>query len=229
MDKDKFSDVYGEPKAELDDKALGEEPKKLKMSLKWTGLVFLCYWFTMAFFIGLLGLEKAHFGSTVNALIYVILLPMFFDFSDYSKFKVKTVFLGLLAVIANAVAWYGVQQAFDINELQEVAEKIKTIQGWERAVAFLGTALLIPACEEIIFRKGLFKSLKSYMPLWAALLISSVLFSAIHFSLLYFVPLAILGFIFAYSYEKTKSLWVPILLHAFNNGMTLIDLWWDVF
>ena len=228
MQKENKTDDSQMAQADLGDQQVYKA--KIKFTILSSLGVFLCYFFTMAFMVGLCGgVEKAHFGSTLNAALYVVFLPFFFEFGDFKSFKAKYLFLGILAVIATAFSWYGIQQALGIDQLQDVAERIKAIEGSERIIAFVGTALFVPAIEEMLFRRGLFVSLKEKMPLWGALVLSSVVFAAVHFSLLYFIPLAVLGFIFAYFYEKSKSLWVPILLHAFNNGLTLIDLWWDLF
>ena len=48
---------------------------------------------------------------------------------------------------------------------------------------------------------------------------SAVIFSAIHFELDKFVPLLILGIALAMLFQKTRSLWPCIILHAINNSL----------
>lgn len=46
-----------------------------------------------------------------------------------------------------------------------------------------------------------------------------MLFSAFHVDLYAFVPL--LGWLLAYVYERTQSLWTPVMLHVCNNALSL--------
>ena len=83
-----------------------------------------------------------------------------------------------------------------------------------------------PLAEEIAFRGLLYGGLRKKMPMIPAALVGGVFFGLLHFSTGWSaVPVLIfLGVIFAVLYEKTKSIWPPILLHAVNNGFALVVL-----
>jgi len=55
-------------------------------------------------------------------------------------------------------------------------------------------------------------------------LLSGLLFGAIHLQFFKLVQLAILGVILALLFEKTRSLWPPIILHAVNNSLAFAYL-----
>lgn len=74
-----------------------------------------------------------------------------------------------------------------------------------------------PFLEELLFRKIFFSYLRSYLSVPGAALISSVFFAAMHFSLPHMPVLMFLGLIFQYSYIRSGSLAVPVLLHAMHN------------
>ena len=83
-----------------------------------------------------------------------------------------------------------------------------------------------PLAEEIAFRGLLYGGLRKKMPMIPAAVIGGVFFGLLHFSTGWSaVPVLIfLGVIFAVLYEKTESIWPPILLHAVNNGFALVVL-----
>lgn len=85
-------------------------------------------------------------------------------------------------------------------------------------------ALLTPIIEEIIFRAGLYRFLKSKMRAVPAALLSSFIFALMHDAPISYLPLTLLGCVFCLSYEKTGSLAVPITVHGLFNANTLLCL-----
>jgi hypothetical protein len=62
---------------------------------------------------------------------------------------------------------------------------------------------------------------------WLAVLITAVLFGMMHFNVPQHVPpLIVFGFILGFLYEKTGSLYVPVLVHVLFNGKSL--LWYQL-
>lgn len=78
--------------------------------------------------------------------------------------------------------------------------------------------IMAPIFEEIIFRgiiqKGLINN--GMRPAYA-IIIASVVFGLVHANPWQFVGAVMLGCVMGLVYEKTKTLLLPILLHAFNN------------
>ena len=103
---------------------------------------------------------------------------------------------------------------------QLVAELLasKSLSGFQLAFVFVMSALVIPVLEELVFRGIIYQSLRSRMRPWIAICISSAIFASMHMSLSFFIVLFAMGAVFAYSLEKTKSLYVPICLHCLNNA-----------
>lgn len=91
------------------------------------------------------------------------------------------------------------------------------------ALSFMGI-VVAPLGEELLFRAGLFRILGSFLPRWPAILISALLFATLHWSLVHFVPLTMLGVIFALAYEKTGSLLVPVVAHGLFNLNSILAL-----
>jgi uncharacterized protein len=81
-----------------------------------------------------------------------------------------------------------------------------------------------PFAEEFFFRGFFYGALRTKFPVLVAALIDGLLFGLIHFEggtdgLLIVPPLAALGFVFCLVYERTRSLYPVIALHAFNNSI----------
>ncbi len=86
--------------------------------------------------------------------------------------------------------------------------------------AFIAVALIVPFCEEILFRGVLFAALRrSRGPVVAAIL-SSIVFGELHapdFLMPMMVGLALSGL-----FHLTGSLWAPIVAHSVFNGATAV-------
>jgi uncharacterized protein len=92
----------------------------------------------------------------------------------------------------------------------------------------LATGMLLiavaPLAEEIFFRGFLYQAFRNSFGVLPGALLSAVIFGAIHFEFFKLVQLAILGVILALLFEKTRSLWSPIILHALNNTLAFVYL-----
>ncbi len=84
--------------------------------------------------------------------------------------------------------------------------------------------LLAPIVEEIVFRGCVYRFLKSQTTLLPAQILSGCVFSFMHWNLMSFVPLVIVGVFLARVYEKSGNLMVAIWFHAFFNAFSLLML-----
>jgi hypothetical protein len=93
----------------------------------------------------------------------------------------------------------------------------------EELRTFRALSLTAGICEEILFRGYLIWYLSWLMGLWPALLVSSLFFGFAHSyqGASGILRTVLAGLLFALFYLLTRSLWVPLLLHAFidiNSG-----------
>jgi uncharacterized protein len=73
--------------------------------------------------------------------------------------------------------------------------------------------------EEILFRGALQQLMVKWTrSAWVGIIITSVIFSAIHFSYYGFLSRLALGMVLGFIFHYSKSLWLPILAHFLNNG-----------
>ena len=85
-------------------------------------------------------------------------------------------------------------------------------------------SLAAPFFEEIVFRGFLLASLTRYLPVWAAIALSSLIFALAHQNLSEVLPLTVLGCVLGFVYTRSKNLLSSMLVHSLWNGGTLLSL-----
>jgi membrane protease YdiL (CAAX protease family) len=138
---------------------------------------------------------------------------------------VSAVLLGGFALAATVARLAGgvnlVQAAFGRSVLDA------TQSPGAKAAVLAGLVLVGPLAEEMFFRGGLYAVLRRVLTVPQAILASSLFFAAAHASRVQ-VPLVqwVGGLAFAYLYEKTGTLFAPVLVHAAGNlAILLLPLW----
>ncbi|MES2775475.1 MAG: type II CAAX endopeptidase family protein [Bacteroidota bacterium] len=109
------------------------------------------------------------------------------------------------------------------NEQVLLMVQLKT---WGQYFISLFIIAVLPAItEEMVFRGGLQNLLTRWMKSpWAAILITSFLFSAIHWSWYGFIVRFALGVVLGLIFYYTKNIWLNILLHFLNNALVVTSL-----
>lgn len=97
-----------------------------------------------------------------------------------------------------------------------------TAAPWSVAVAGVCVVLLLPAVEEVVFRRVLLGWLRTRLPTLAAVLVVSVLFGAVHVVPVAVLYLTFLGLSAALLFLWHRSLWAPVALHATNNALATV-------
>ena len=126
---------------------------------------------------------------------------------------------GLIGLIVQQ--WFG-------GGLEAMQSRIDLLMGselsWPRFLAtLLGAGLLAPVAEELFFRGFLYTALRQRLGIATAVTISSAVFAVGHIDALGVVAASfIMGIALALAYEYTRSLWVAIAIHAFNNSLATV-------
>lgn len=90
------------------------------------------------------------------------------------------------------------------------------------AIGSIGPCVSAPVFEEVLYRGFLLPALACFLPMWAAIPASSVLFAIHHLNPTMVVPLSMLGLIWAILYAKSGNLTVTILIHAMWNSRVFL-------
>lgn len=93
-------------------------------------------------------------------------------------------------------------------------------------IGLLVIAVLPAIGEELVFRgliqKDFFRATNNiHLSIW----LSAILFSAIHMQFFGFVPRMLLGALFGYIYYWSGNLWLAILAHFVNNGVSVLAIY----
>lgn len=112
---------------------------------------------------------------------------------------------------------------FDVTEVQNTGFESLS-QRYEYALAFLTLVVIAPVAEEVLFRGYLFGKLKKFVPIWIAILVTSLLFGFIHGAWNVAIDTFALSIVLCLLRLSTGSLWAPILLHMTKNGIAFYFL-----
>lgn len=81
-----------------------------------------------------------------------------------------------------------------------------------------------PFAEELFFRGFFFQGLRQKYGWNRAALFSSLLFGAAHGQLAALLPTFLLGYVLAFIYQRSNSIWPGIILHFLINSMGMCAL-----
>ncbi len=156
--------------------------------------------------------EKLSFGLSIKNLKYVIWTPLI-----YLITIILLLFVGLLNQ-------YLLTNFFDIEiKPQEILEKFKELESsFEISIFVIGSAVVAPIYEELLFRGIIFPKLIQKTNFTIALLLSSLIFAVLHFHLSALLPLFVLSIILSITYLYTSTIWASISLHALFNLISII-------
>ncbi len=115
----------------------------------------------------------------------------------------------------------------DLTKDLEAPAKDLTNNAHGAGFYFLAVLLIVgaPLVEEIFYRGMLLRSLKRYMPPLASILVTGLVFGAVHFDWVTLPGLAGFGVVLAWLAHRSGRLGPNILAHAAFNTVTVIALW----
>jgi uncharacterized protein len=90
------------------------------------------------------------------------------------------------------------------------------------AIGSIGPCISAPVFEEVLYRGFLLPALGCFLPMWAAIPASSVLFALHHLNPTSVLPLTVLGLVWAILYTKSRNLTVTILIHCMWNSRVFL-------
>lgn len=172
-------------------------------------------------------------GVVISQLGIFVALPLLFTLRverrpirPFLRLRMLTLRGWARSVLLGTVGWLAAQLMGAVLVLlvrQLGGEMVQTYQilldasSW---LALLVGALLPAICEELSFRGYVLGALRPLGPT-AAVLLTGLLFGALHLSLVRLVPLALLGMLWALAVQRSGSILPGMVMHLLNNGIAL--------
>ena len=98
----------------------------------------------------------------------------------------------------------------------------QTHEPFKLALMIFVAVVIAPITEELTFRAGLFRYLRTRLPSGLAYVLPAAVFAVLHNNLSVFVPLLTLGVLFSVVYRRTGRVLVTVIAHGLFNLNTII-------
>lgn len=89
----------------------------------------------------------------------------------------------------------------------------------------LMAGIAVPIAEEIFFRGVVYRWLRDKWGVTVGAVVSGIIFGLAHLEPASVIFTILLGIVLAVVYERSRSLWPPILIHVLNNAFALVLLY----
>ena len=110
---------------------------------------------------------------------------------------------------------------FNADKITQAFMQVKTINGL--FINLLVIAIFPAIGEELLFR-GVFQKIfiKMTKNIHWGIIITAILFSAMHMQFYGFIPRMLMGIFLGYLLVWSKTIWLPIIAHFTNNGFAVV-------
>ena len=135
------------------------------------------------------------------------------------------VLVGALAFGLAAVAALALQKVGIESTQLELFTGLRNAPVAQFFGVFLAVAVIAPVCEEAFFRGYIVTVIARARGAPVAIVASSFLFSLSHAILTIFLPILLVGILFAIVFRRTGSVVSTIVAHAILNGVTLVSIY----
>lgn len=181
----------------------------------------------------------SQFGLLGGALVFRLLAakksaePVVGPRPNFLLAGVITFFISLPLLGTTAIAWGALLRSVGVPHLpQELIGIFRETKSFVLSAALAMLAVVIaPMTEEVIFRGGIFRWLRTRLSRPAALVLPGLVFAALHVSwsttlagLDSFLPLIVLAVLYSLAYERTGHLGTTMVAHALFNLHTVLLL-----
>ena len=139
-----------------------------------------------------------------------------------------------IAVIVMSIALcLGINNLLFISNLASLSsayeETMEALYSPSLGVQIVCLGILIPVCEEMVFRGLMYKRLREYSGFVVSMLYSAVVFSFMHINIVQAVYAFVMAVVFAFVYEKYGSVKAPVIAHISINITAVLATHFEMF
>jgi membrane protease YdiL (CAAX protease family) len=106
----------------------------------------------------------------------------------------------------------------DLTQTQETGFNHVT-QYYQYLLVFIALVVVAPVAEEVIFRGYLYGKLRKIIPVWVAMILTSIVFGIAHSQWNVAIDVFALSMVLCSLREVTGNIWSGMLLHMLKNGL----------
>ncbi len=174
------------------------------------------------------------------ALITIPILILFFK-RDRARDRVRGVVEAkkaplwtYIAVVLMSIALcLGINNLLFISNLASLSsayeETMEALYTPSLGVQILCLGILVPVCEELVFRGLMYKRLREYSGFIVCMLYTAVVFSFMHVNIVQAVYAFFMAVVFAFVYEKYASVKAPVIAHIAANVTAVLATHFNLF
>lgn len=134
--------------------------------------------------------------------------------------------VGVSALAKQALPASLIQMLERLNSSLSAGDLFSGMVGsWPQFAMFaFAVAVAAPIGEEVFYRAFLHRCATKRLGRGWGTLVSAGAFALVHGGPMMIVAILPMGIMLAVAYDRSKSLWVPIIMHAVNNGMMVVAM-----
>ncbi len=175
------------------------------------------------------------YSTIIQGVASLISIPIMFSFFKHDRkmfrgvepeYKKLDAMIYFVSGILFLTAGFVLNSFMILGNFSSVDEQYQTtMEAFYSApivIQLLVLAVVVPICEELIFRGLIFKRFRAFESFGKSALFASAIFAIVHGNMVQFFYAFCLGMLLSYAYEKTGSILVPILGHGLMNALSVI-------
>lgn len=127
--------------------------------------------------------------------------------------------------LAVALAGVALNNLIGYTGLKETSENYRQVSdafyGGGLWLSILGSCLLVPLLEELLYRGIVYRRLRAWVGVWPAVVVSALIFGAMHFNLVQFLYAGVIGILLAVTAERA-GLAEAMAAHMLTNLISVL-------
>lgn len=173
------------------------------------------YLFYRSFSRGINGEKSLSASSTIIAVFLIFVSQAFISYSGWLNHQIR-----LPEYFNELIGWMTQKE----QEATELTTLLISNKSWIQVMITIFMMSVLPAIgEEWLFRGLIQRELGSWLKnKHIAILLTAIIFSAVHMQFLTFLPRFFLGIILGYLYTWSGNLWLAVIGHFTNNFMAVV-------